>query len=295
MWNQHAHTKPLGYFARYLAGPLAGPLAGYSAALALAAALLGADLTTPVLAQQNRPAAQQSADAPRNTPAPGGETAARPTRAPNENALRLPADSTTEHVVELPGRALHFKATAGSIPLNDAENGNLQAEVAFVAYVLGDAHRPVTFLFNGGPGAASAYLDIGAVGPWRLPFDNISASATPALIPNAPGKVAGTGLNANIAIPKARATEGTKITFALLDSMDEPVTDLQPYLGAMGHLVVISADGKRYVHAHPVEGKSANGVVEFAAYFSQAGIYKGWGQFQRAGQICIVPFVVKVD
>jgi hypothetical protein len=117
----------------------------------------------------------------------------------------------------------------------------------------------------------------------------------PDLIPNAPGKVVGTGLNADIAIPKARAAEETKITFALLDSMDKPITDLQPYLGAMGHLVIISADGKLYVHAHAVEGKSASGVVEFAAHFSQAGIYKAWGQFQRAGEVCIVPFVVKVD
>ena len=176
MWMQHADTRPFGYLARYLAR--------YPVALALAAALSAVQLATPVLAQQNRPAAQPSADAPRN-PAAGGETGARPTPARNENALRLPADSTTEHVLELPGRKLAFKATAGSIPLNDAESGNLQAEVAFVAYVVGDANRPVTFLFNGGPGAASAYLDIGAVGPWRLPFDNISASATPALLPNA--------------------------------------------------------------------------------------------------------------
>jgi carboxypeptidase C (cathepsin A) len=156
------------------------------AALALAAALSGAQLATPVLAQQNRPAPQQqSADAPRNNPASSGEAGARSTRAQNESSFRLPADSTTDHVVELPGRTLQFKATAGSIPLNDAQSGNLQAEVAFVAYVLGDANRPVTFLFNGGPGAASAYLNIGAVGPWRLPFDNISASATPTLVPNA--------------------------------------------------------------------------------------------------------------
>ena len=172
MWMQHADTKPFGYLARY------------PVTLALAAALSAAQLATPVLAQQNRPGAQQSADAPRN-PAAGGEAGARSTPARNENSLRLPADSTTEHVVELPGRTLQFKATAGSIPLNDAESGNLQAEVAFVAYVQGDANRPVTFLFNGGPGAASAYLNIGAVGPWRLPFDNISASATPVLLPNA--------------------------------------------------------------------------------------------------------------
>jgi carboxypeptidase C (cathepsin A) len=174
MWMQHADTKPVGYFADCLAR--------YPVALALAAALSAAQLATPVLAQQNRAPAQQSAEGPRN-PAAGGEAGARSGR--NENSLRLPADSTTEHMVELPGRTLQFKATAGSIPLNDAESGNLQAEVAFVAYVLGDGNRPVTFLFNGGPGAASAYLNIGAVGPWRLPFDNISASATPALLPNA--------------------------------------------------------------------------------------------------------------
>src|SRR5262245_52005786 len=173
MCKQHAHSQPFEYMARCLA------------ALALAAALSGAGRATPGLAQQNRPAAQPSADAPRNNPAQAGETGGRPTGAQNKSSSRLPAYSTTEHAVELPGRTLHFKATAGSIPLNDAESGSLQAEVAFVAYVQGDAGRPVTFLFNGGPGAASAYLNIGAVGPWRLPFDNISASATPALLPNA--------------------------------------------------------------------------------------------------------------
>jgi carboxypeptidase C (cathepsin A) len=156
-------------------------LSSISPAFALAALLAVAAFAAPVLAQQGRPAAAQNADAPRA--APSGE-AARPGRPQNESGPRLPADSTTEHAVELPGRTLHFKATAGSIPLNDAESGALQAEVAFVSYVLGDAARPVTFLFNGGPGAASAYLDIGATGPWRLPLDNIAASATPALVPN---------------------------------------------------------------------------------------------------------------
>jgi carboxypeptidase C (cathepsin A) len=153
------------------------------------ALLVGTGLNAPVLAQQGRPA-QENAEAARgNQAAQPGEGGARAAQRPqNENVRRLPADSITDHAVELPGRMLHFKATAGAIPLNDAESGALQAEVAYVAYVLGDAadpSRPVTFLFNGGPGAASAYLDIGAVGPWRLPFENISASATPAVVPNA--------------------------------------------------------------------------------------------------------------
>ena len=119
--------------------------------------------------------------------------------------------------------------------------------------------------------------------------------AAPELVPNAPGKVTGGGMGAKVAFEKAKAGAETKITFSLLDATDNPVTDLQPYLGAMGHLVIISADGKLYVHAHAVEGKSANGVVEFEAHFTKPGIYKAWGQFQRAGQVFTVPFVLKVD
>ena len=46
------------------------------------------------------------------------------------------------------------------------------------------AGRPVTFAFNGGPGASSAYLHLGAMGPWRLPLDNLTPSSAPAVVPN---------------------------------------------------------------------------------------------------------------
>ncbi|HWP15005.1 MAG TPA: peptidase S10, partial [Xanthobacteraceae bacterium] len=64
----------------------------------------------------------------------------------------------------------------------------LQAEIAYIAYVRPEgeaANRPITFAINGGPGASSAYLQLGAMGPWRLPLDNITPSTTPATIPNA--------------------------------------------------------------------------------------------------------------
>lgn len=99
---------------------------------------------------------------------------------------RLPERQTTDQSVDLSGRSLRFKASAGSIPLFDVE-GNLQAEVAYIAYVLegsSAAERPVTFLVNGGPGAASAYLNIGAIGPWRLPMDRAVPSTQPQLRPN---------------------------------------------------------------------------------------------------------------
>ncbi len=118
---------------------------------------------------------------------------AQPNRRPADNAkteqsteaARLPADVTTDHTVELPDRTLRFKATAGTIPINNGE-GKLQAEIAYIAYARadGEAARPLTFAINGGPGAASAYLQLGAMGPWRLPLDNITPSSNPIAIPN---------------------------------------------------------------------------------------------------------------
>jgi len=102
-------------------------------------------------------------------------------------AKRLPADVTTDQTIELPDRTLRFKAVAGTIPINNGD-GKLQAEIAFVAYLKPDAEpgtRPLTFAVNGGPGASSAYLQLGAMGPWRLPLDNIAPSSTAAIAPNA--------------------------------------------------------------------------------------------------------------
>jgi carboxypeptidase C (cathepsin A) len=102
---------------------------------------------------------------------------------------RLPPDSTTKQTLVLPGRTLAFTATAGSIRLFD-DKGEPQADIAYTAYRLDGADpvaRPVTFLFNGGPGAASAFLQFGAAGPWRLAIDGDAAvaSASPDLQPNA--------------------------------------------------------------------------------------------------------------
>lgn len=105
------------------------------------------------------------------------------------DAQRLPAASVSQHTIALPGRTLRLTATAGSLTLADPQ-GTPQAEVGFVAYTRDDsdpATRPVTFAVNGGPGASSAYLNLLAIGPWRLALDGptISPSAPPALVPNA--------------------------------------------------------------------------------------------------------------
>ncbi len=78
---------------------------------------------------------------------------------------RLPPTVVTSHTTTLDGQALHYSAVAGTVPLH--EKGKTTAEIFYVAYAKEpkDTHRPVTFVFNGGPGAASAYLHLGAIGP----------------------------------------------------------------------------------------------------------------------------------
>jgi carboxypeptidase C (cathepsin A) len=83
----------------------------------------------------------------------------------------LPGDSTTTHVLQRPGHPLAYTATAGTLPLFD-QDGRRSAAVFYTDYVVHQdgTDRPVTFVFNGGPGAASAYLHLGLVGPRRLQF-----------------------------------------------------------------------------------------------------------------------------
>jgi carboxypeptidase C (cathepsin A) len=157
-----------------------------------AAALIAFTVIAGASAEDAPPPAQQQ---PVATPSgqksggPGGRAPATPASPAVAEQHRLPPDSTTKHTLSLPGRALAFTATAGSIRLFD-DRGEPQADIAYTAYQLDGSDpvtRPVTFLFNGGPGAASAYLQFGAVGPWRLAVGGEAAvaSATPDLQPNA--------------------------------------------------------------------------------------------------------------
>jgi carboxypeptidase C (cathepsin A) len=84
----------------------------------------------------------------------------------------FPADAHIAQVTHVAGKTLNYTATVGSLPVRD-EKGKKIAEVMFTAYTLDgphDASRPVTFAFNGGPGASSVYLNLGAIGPKRVQF-----------------------------------------------------------------------------------------------------------------------------
>ncbi len=124
--------------------------------LLLLASLLLLRLAAPALAQE----------APRHAPAEKPAAAA-------PSLPLLPADSVTHHQIEIGGKELAYTATAGTLPLRD-DKGEKEADIFYLAFTLDGVsnrtQRPVTYAFNGGPGAASAYLDIGALGPRALDF-----------------------------------------------------------------------------------------------------------------------------
>ncbi|PZA11575.1 peptidase S10 [Rhodopseudomonas palustris] len=166
------------------------PLSPRSAVTAcmLIAALALPQLGTPgAIAQEARPTAPHADHV--KSGAEHDKAANKVDASPARAELNsLPADVTTHHSLALPGRTLAFTATAGSIRLYNGK-GEPQADIAVTAYKLDGADprtRPVTFLFNGGPGASSAWLQLGAAGPWRLPIgDSVVASSPPVLQANA--------------------------------------------------------------------------------------------------------------
>src|SRR5579872_1187774 len=85
----------------------------------------------------------------------------------------LPSDSVTQHSIDIAGGSkLDYTATAGTFSLFD-QSGERSAAIFYTAYVAkpaGQPNRPVTFVFNGGPGAASAFLHLGLVGPRLAQF-----------------------------------------------------------------------------------------------------------------------------
>ena len=77
----------------------------------------------------------------------------------------------TDHSVTVGGKTLRYKVTTGKLPIRN-DQGETEAEIFFMAYTLertgGPETRPLMFSFNGGPGSASVWLHLGAVGPKRV-------------------------------------------------------------------------------------------------------------------------------
>jgi len=99
----------------------------------------------------------------------------------------FPADKTIHETTTVGGKKISYDATVGSLPVLD-DKGKVIADVMFTAYTMPGRDRPITFALNGGPGASSVYLNLGALGPKRVQFGSEGNSPSdPATAMDNPG------------------------------------------------------------------------------------------------------------
>jgi carboxypeptidase C (cathepsin A) len=129
----------------------------------------------PQTRQQGRPGADEPKDAPSKD-------------APKETPIPPEKSSVTHHELSLGGKSLKYTATAGTLLIRDEED-KAYGSIFYVAYTLDGADaasRPVSFLYNGGPGSATLWLHMGSFSPVRIETDSPKATAGPPfkLVPN---------------------------------------------------------------------------------------------------------------
>ncbi|MEA2905764.1 MAG: hypothetical protein QOI12_3151 [Alphaproteobacteria bacterium] len=121
-------------------------------------------------------------DRPRRQGQPQQQQQQQPQAGSSEQSVLrlLPADAVSEHSIDTTAGKLDYTATAGTLTLYD-QTGERSAAIFYTAYVTKGpdaAKRPLTFVFNGGPGAASAFLHLGLVGPRIAEFGLNGRDAT---------------------------------------------------------------------------------------------------------------------
>ncbi|MBP1934513.1 hypothetical protein [Ammoniphilus resinae] len=116
--------------------------------------------------------------------------------------------------------------------------------------------------------------------------------------PSGPDHTHNEGLKADTDF--TQVIDGEKVTMQLnTTKVNEPVTltfdlnktNLTPYLGAMGHVVILDEMGQNFLHVHPANDQEPI----FETQFEQPGIYKIWAEFQQNGKVRAFPFVVEIE
>ena len=100
-------------------------------------------------------------------------TPPRPVETPKPTPAAIQADEppvVTRHTARVGNRTLNYSVTTGFMSIRSAQTGETEARIFFMAYTLENppANRPLMFSFNGGPGSASVWLHMGALGPKRV-------------------------------------------------------------------------------------------------------------------------------
>jgi len=84
----------------------------------------------------------------------------------------VPAPVVTHHHITIDGKTINYTVTAGYMPMKDKDE-SVKAKIFYMAYTAdGESagKRPITFVFNGGPGSSSIWLHMGAISPVRVHF-----------------------------------------------------------------------------------------------------------------------------
>jgi hypothetical protein len=103
------------------------------------------------------------------------------------------------------------------------------------------------------------------------------------------------GKEITLTFDKLQSEHEVTLNFVIQDAVTkQPISNLEPYLGATGHVVALSADAETYLHIHPVDEKSKGPQATFMTKFPAGGVYKLWGQFQHQGRLFTVPFTIQV-
>jgi hypothetical protein len=135
-------------------------------------------------------------------------------------------------------------------------------------------------------------------------FDGDIASAMPNLTPDKSWVKTANGVTVELQIDPSKLISGeeTDVPIHFTDEKTgEPVKNLQRYLGAFGHAMMLNEDMTEHVHAHPEQMLEGTNVTSgggpdlvFHALFPQPGHYRIWLQFLRNDVLSTVPFTVRV-
>lgn len=134
-------------------------------------------------------------------------------------------------------------------------------------------------------------------------FGGDLASTAARLVPDRTLAKAVAGMSLALQLPADGLVAGRdeKFVYRLTDgSNGAPIRDLEPYLAAWGHSLIVSEDTLSVVHAHPIEllpeGVTSGGgpTLTFTGLLPKAGRYRIWTQIKRRGEVYTVPFTVAV-
>jgi len=117
----------------------------------------------------------------------------------------------------------------------------------------------------------------------------------PDLTPDATADKTIGGVRVKLDATGLKAGKEAVLAFSLTDAQSgAAVSDLEPFLGAPGHMLIVNADLTETDHVHPEEPATRGPVITFQPLLPAPGTYKLWLQFQRRGVVTTVPFVFVV-